>query len=82
VDDKMCFGTFRGGLMARVDPDKMEELLKRKGAEQMMQKERPMKGHAFLHPEGYDMEEDLEFWIGECLQWNPFAKSSKKKKKK
>ena len=22
VNDKMCFGTFRGGLMARVGPDK------------------------------------------------------------
>ena len=34
VDDKMCFGTYRGGLMARVDPDQIDEYVKRNGAEQ------------------------------------------------
>lgn len=29
VDDKMCFGTYRGGLMVRVEPQETDELLKR-----------------------------------------------------
>ena len=81
VDDKMCFGTFRGGLMTRLDPDKTEEYLEREFTEPMRQKDRPMKGYIFIHPEGYDTEEDLEFWIDQCLKWNPFAKSSKKSRK-
>lgn len=80
VDDKMCFGTFRGGLMARVGPDEVDVMVKRTGAEQMMQGSREMKGYLFIQPEGYDMDEDLEFWVKKCLEFNPKAKASKKKK--
>jgi len=79
VDDKMCFGTYKGGLMVRIEPDEMEELLKRTGASQMIHGGRPMKGYLFIEPEGYDTEADLEFWIQKCLDFNPKAKASKKK---
>lgn len=38
-----------------------------------------MKGFLFIEPDGYDTDEDLEFWIGKCLEFKPRAKSSKKK---
>lgn len=79
VDDKMCTGTFRGALMARVDPDEVEDLLKLKGATQMMLRDKIMKGYLHIQPKGYDMDEDLEFWVKKCLEFNPKAKSSKKK---
>ena len=79
VDDKMCFGTFQGGLMARVAPEEAEELAQREGAGQMILGGRPMKGYLRIEPEGYDEEADLEFWIGKCLAFNPRAKASKKK---
>lgn len=79
VDDKMCFGTYKGGLMARVAPEKADELAKRKGAAQMIHGGRPMTGYLFIEPEGYDSEADLELWVTECLAFNPLAKSSKKK---
>ncbi|MCB0538638.1 MAG: TfoX/Sxy family protein [Bacteroidetes bacterium] len=79
VDDKMCFGTYKGGIMARVAPEEADELAQREGAAQMIHGGRPMTGYLFIEPEGYDMEEDLEFWIGKCLEFNPRAKSSKKK---
>jgi TfoX/Sxy family transcriptional regulator of competence genes len=81
VDDKMVFGTYKGGLMARVAPEEIEELTTRNGAEQMVHGGRPMKGYLFIEAEGYDHEEDLSFWIQKCLDFNPRAKSSKKKKK-
>ena len=81
VDDKMCFGTYKGGLMARVDPEQIEEFVKRAGAEQMIHGGRPMTGYAWIKPEGYDLDEDLTFWIRACLDFNPRAKSSKKRKK-
>ncbi len=79
VDDKMCFGNYNAGLMARVGPDAIEELAQRPGAEQMIHGGRPMTGYLWIDPEGYDAEEDLEFWIDRCLAFNPSAKVSKKK---
>jgi len=82
VDEKMLMGTFRGGIMARVNPEEVEELLKKEGTEPMMQKGRMMKGYVLLGDDAHDMQSDLEFWVDKCMEWNPFAKSSKKKKKK
>jgi hypothetical protein len=31
-------------------------------------------------PEGIDMDDDLDKWIKRCLEFNPRAKASKKKK--
>jgi TfoX/Sxy family transcriptional regulator of competence genes len=84
VDDKMCFGTYQGGLMARVNPNIVPELIKRSGASQMTMgpSKRKMKGFLSIKPEGYDLDEDLEFWIDQCLAFNPLAQRSKKRQKK
>lgn len=79
VDDKMVFGPYQGGIMVRVAPEEVDELLKRDGAEQMMMGAKTMKGFLMIQPEGYDSEEDLEFWVDKCLEFNPRAKSSKKR---
>jgi len=79
VDDKMCFGTYKGGLMVRIEPTNTEELTKRIATTQMIHGGRPMIGYLFVEPEGYDSEEELEFWIQQCLDFNPKAKASKKK---
>ena len=80
VDDKMCFGTYKGGLMAKVDPEEADALMQREGADQMIHGGRPMTGYLFIEPTGYDMDGDLDFWVQKCLDFNPKAKSSKKKK--
>lgn len=81
VDDKMCVGIVKDDLMARVGTEVYEELLKRKGARKMDFTKRPMKGYVFVAPDGIDYEEDLEFWIEKCLEFNPKAKASKNRKK-
>ena len=78
VDDKMCFGTYKGGLMVRIAPEEAEELLKRPSVEQMFMGAKQMVGYLLVEPAGYDSEEDLEFWLKKCLEFNPKAKSSKK----
>ena len=64
------------------NPDIYEESLKRKGCNEMNFTGRPMKGFVFISPEGTDMDEDLAYWIQLALDYNPLAKSSKKKSKK
>lgn len=80
VDDKMCFGTYQGGLMLRVAPERMEALEQKVGASRMIHAGRLMRGYLMLEPIGYDADDQLDFWIKECLDFNPRAKASKKKK--
>jgi len=69
-------------LMARIGENASPAALKRPGAQPMAFTGRTMKGYVFVVPEGYDSDDDLEYWIGLCLDFNPFAKASKKRKKK
>ena len=80
VDDKMLIGTYKGGIMARVDPAENDNLLARRGATQMIHGGRPMAGYVFLETEGYESETDLAFWIQKCLEYNPKIKAKPKKK--
>jgi len=41
-----------------------------------------MKGYVFVDPDGFDMDDQLEYWIRKCIDFNPMAKSSKRKTKK
>lgn len=81
VDEKMCVGIVKNDLMARIDPEIYEEALTKEGCRQMDFTGRPMKGYVFIEPEGIDLDEDLEYWVQLCLDFNPKAKASKKKKK-
>lgn len=80
VDGKMCVGVMGESMMARLDPAIYEESLKRNGCQPMEFTGRPMKGYVTITPEGMDMDHDLDQWIGLALEFNPRAKSSKKKK--
>jgi TfoX/Sxy family transcriptional regulator of competence genes len=80
VDEKMCVGIVRDTLMARIDPEKYEESLRKKGCREMDFTGRPLKGFIFVEPAGIDLDEDLEYWIRLAVEYNPKAKSSKKQK--
>ena len=80
VDGKMCAGVVKDKLMARIDPGFQDEALSIKGCTEMDFTHRPMKGFVFVQPEGVDLDTDLEFWVMKCLEFNPHAKASKKKK--
>jgi len=82
VDNKMCVGIVKDELMARIGPDQYEEALKKPGCKEMNFTGRAMKGYVFLDAEAIDMEEDLAYWIQLCINFNPLAKASKKRKKK
>lgn len=80
VDDKMCVGILKDDLMVRIDPAIYDESLERTGCREMNFTGRAMKGFVFVDPEGTDLDEDLDHWIALALDYNPRAKSSKKKK--
>jgi hypothetical protein len=88
VDDKMCCGIHYDKkketdlLMARIGPEASEKALKREGCHPMDFTGRPMKGYVFITPDGFDSEEDMEYWIDLCLGFNPKAKASNKRKPK
>jgi TfoX/Sxy family transcriptional regulator of competence genes len=79
VKDKMCAGIIKNDLMARIDPEIYADALKKKGARPMDFAGRPMKGFVYVAPEAIDSAQELSYWIGLCLDYNPRAKSSKNK---
>ncbi|MCX6276639.1 MAG: TfoX/Sxy family protein [Bacteroidetes bacterium] len=79
VDDKMCVGIVKEQMMARIDPDRMAEAFKKTGCREMDFTRRPMKGFIFVEPEGIDRDEDLEYFVKLALEFNPKAKSGKRK---
>lgn len=79
VKDKMAMGIEKNRIMARIDPDIYEMALKKKGCREMDFTGRPLKGYVYVDSNAVDMDTDLEYWVQLCLDYNPKAKSSKKK---
>lgn len=81
INDKMCVNVSKDRLMCRFDPVLEEEVALRTGYQRMDMKGRSYKGFCYVNPEGFEREEDFDFWINLCLDFNARAKSSKRKKK-
>jgi len=80
VNDKMCCGIVKNQLMVRIGIESYEEALTKEGCKEMDFTGRSMKGYVYLEPEAIDLEDDLAYWIQQAINFNPFAKASKKKK--
>lgn len=80
-NDKMCVGIFRNELMCRVDPDLQEELQERGNCHLMEMGGKKMNGYILVEEAGMKSNKDFNFWIDQCIAYNPKAKASKKKKK-
>ena len=87
VDEKMCCGIHFDKkknmdlLMARIGEEASVEALRSTGCHPMDFTGRPMRGYVFISPEGFDTDDSLDHWIQLCVDFNPFAKASKKKRK-
>jgi len=81
VDDKMCCGIVQDELMARIGAAVYKEALQKEHCKEMNFTGRAMKGYVFIEADGLDMDVDLDYWIQKCLDFNPLAKASKKRKK-
>ena len=88
VEDKMCVGAMfhkkrnLDYLMIRIGAEAYESNKDRPGFHPMDFTGRPMKGYAFVTPDGYDSNDDLHHCLDLALAFNSLAPLSKKKKKK
>jgi TfoX/Sxy family transcriptional regulator of competence genes len=80
VNDKMCVGVETERLMVRFDPTLNDELMKKEGCKPMNFTNKIMKGYAFVAIDALNTNKKLEYWVNLALDYNKFAKSSKKKK--
>ena len=86
VDDKMLCGIHidkKYGdslLMARIGETSYEKELNKEECLPMDFTGRPMKGYIFVTPIGFDHDKSLAYWLDLCLDFNPLAKRSKRKK--
>ena len=76
VNDKMCVGldidkeTGKDRLMVRVGKAKHDQLIFKKGSREMDFTGNVMRGFLFIDPDGFDNEDDLDFWVEKALQFN------------
>ena len=76
VNDKMCVGididkkTGQDRLMVRVGKANHDALIFTKGSREMDFTGRVMRGFFFIDAKGFDLEEDLDFWIEKALFFN------------
>lgn len=82
LNDKLCVGTFKEGLLCRIDPDQKDELLAQPYADLMVMGNKTMHGFIIVNELGVESDDALLFWVEKCIAYNPKAKISKKRKNK
>jgi hypothetical protein len=76
VNHKMCIGldidkkSGKDRLMVRVGKASHDQLIFKKGSREMDFTGKVMRGFLFIEPEGFDAEDDLDFWIEKALTFN------------
>ena len=78
INGKMCVNVSGENLMCRFDPLLTETLKEKNGFLPMVMNGKKYKGYCYVEPEGYADENDFEYWLNLCLEFNERAKSSKK----
>lgn len=79
VEEKMCVGIVGDGLLCRVDPTDVPELLRRPGCRPMDFTGRAMRSFVVIDQEGIESSSDFEAWIALAVAFNRFAKKAKKR---
>lgn len=85
VDDKMCCGTHidkKSGedvLLCRIGDEAYANAILTDGVIAMEMAGKAVKGYVFVTENAHRSHKDLSYWLQLCLDFNPLAKSSKKK---
>ncbi|MDB5207997.1 MAG: TfoX/Sxy family protein [Flavisolibacter sp.] len=81
VDDKLCITAGDNYIMCRIDPALYEGLITNKVCRPVVMKGRELKGYVYVDEAELKTVKELDHWVALCLDFNPRAKSSKKKTK-
>ncbi len=80
INDKMCVGIIKDEMMCRINPAFHDEAISKRGCRTMNFTKKPMRGYVLINDDGVKTKKEFEYWINLSLEFNPQAKSSKKKK--
>ena len=81
VNDKMCIGIIKDEMMCRIDRSFHETAIEMRGCRTMDFTKRPMIGYVLIDKTGMKTNAEFDYWINLCLDFNKYAKASKKKRK-
>ncbi len=81
VNDKMCITAGDDEIMCRIDPALHDEVVELLGCRPTIMKGREYKGYVYVHEDVLKTKKQLAYWVDLALDFNKYAKSSKKKKK-
>lgn len=81
VNGKMCAGVQKERLLVRLDPSIFEAVIEMEGCMPMEFSGKISKGFVLVDGTEVTTKKKLEYWLKLALDYNPTAKSSKKKKK-
>lgn len=79
VNGKLCAGVRNDEILVRIDPEVAVTALERIGTRAMINNGRIMEGYVFVSEEGYKRYEDFDYWIKQALDFNKYARISKKR---
>ena len=82
VNDKMCVGIHDDRIMVRLNPAVFDEVIEKVGCVPMNFTGKIMRGFVFVDEDVLKTKKQLEYWVKLGLDYNQFAKSSKKPAKK
>jgi len=80
VNDKMCISVSGDRLMCRFDPALQETAAAKDGFSPMIMKGKQYRGFGYVDAAVVPHREDLDYWIGLCLDFNDRAKAAPKRK--
>jgi TfoX/Sxy family transcriptional regulator of competence genes len=81
VNEKMCIGIIKNEMMCRIDRDLHEKVVEMPGCRTMDFTKRPMLGYVLIDETGMKTNKEFDYWINLALDFNKFAKASRKKGK-
>jgi len=79
VNGKMCVSVSGDEMMVRFDPALQDRLAEEQGFRSMQMKNRLYKGYGYIDQNAIRTNKKFDYWMKLCLDFNPKAKSSKKR---
>jgi TfoX/Sxy family transcriptional regulator of competence genes len=79
VNDKLCIAVRNDNIMIRIDPVLHDELVEKNGCSSMIMRGKELDGYVVVDESVLNTKKRLQFWVKLALDYNPKAKSSKKK---